>query len=205
MCGLPTIVPECQFWAITIESATRNGVISLGHYLGFFGVLALVAGSSLVFAIPVGGLIAALNTSGSSAWMIPAHGIAPERRLSSTRLMMASWGGSFVGVILSVISFIVAERWDELWYPDRVHDGQGILVTVISAPICGFLGSVLVAVGIRLFFCSSDRLWSAPFQYSGNRPTANKLVVSAIAASLLGCVFLCGFVVNWELLHPGPF
>ena len=91
-------------------------------------------------------------------------------------------------------------------YPSMARDGQGGLVIIFTAPVCGLLAAVLAVLGYRLFLCSSSvRLWSAPWQYSGSRKIANKAIASAVFFVLLGCLFFCGFLLNWVLMHPGPF
>ena len=172
-----------------------------------FVILAFgIAASSFVFALLPGGIFVALRLSGFINWKVPAHGARPEKALSPIRLMLMCWLGSFVGVILSFVSFFAADHWDYLRYPDRVRDGQGVLVVIFSAPVCGLLAGVLVVVGYRLCLCSpTERLWSAPWLYSGSKRIANMSVASAVPVALLGCVFLCGFLINWVLVHPGPF
>lgn len=172
-----------------------------------FVILAFgIAASSFLFALLPGGIFVALRLSGFINWKVPAHGARPAKALSAIRLMLMCWLGSFVGVILAFVSFFAADHWDSLRYPDRVRDGQGVLVVIFSAPICGLLASVLVVIGQRLCLCSStERLWSAPWLYSGSRHIANISMVSAVPVALLGCVLLCGFLINWVLVHPGPF
>lgn len=172
-----------------------------------FVILAFgIAASSFVFGLLPGGIFVTLRLSGIINWKVPAHGTWPEKALSSIRLMLMSWLGSFLGVILAIVSFFAADYWDYLRYPDRVRDGQGVLVLIFSVPVCGLLAGVLVVVGYRLCLCSpTERLWSAPWLYSGSKRIANMSVASAVPVALLGCVFLCGFLINWVLVHPGPF
>jgi len=170
------------------------------------GLVVILCSLGVPFALVSGGLFVALHLFGVISWKTPAHGIHPERGLSSVRLLLISWAGSFVGVILSFISLISADRWDYLCYPSRVRDGQGDFAIVFSAPASGILGGILAVVVYRVFLCSSlERLWSAPWLYSGNRPIANRAVVSATFAVVLGGLFLCAFLFNWILVHPGPW
>jgi hypothetical protein len=171
-----------------------------------FRTFGFVAVSSLAIALLPGGIFAALNSSGAINWKMPAHGERPEKSLSSIRLMLACWAGSFAGVILAIVSMFLALEWDIFVYPNRVRDGQGGFVIIFSGPLCGLLGSVLVIVGYRFFLCSSlERLWSAPWLYSGNRRIANMSFATAIFVVMWGCLFSFGFLTNWALVHPGPF
>jgi len=179
----------------------------LFHYSWLLlGTLAYGAAFSFVFALLPGGIFTALRLSGAINRKVPAHGAWPEMVLSSIRVILICWVGSFIGMILALPSMIFAAKWDSYWYPDRIHDGQEGLVIIFSVPACGLLAGVLAAVGTRLFLCSSSKdLWSASWLYSGNRRIANKCAASAVLAALLISVFLCGFLLNWLLMHPGPF
>ncbi|MGA7857403.1 MAG: hypothetical protein WCA11_05735 [Terracidiphilus sp.] len=174
------------------------------HPIDVIRILAVPAVLSLVIALLSGGIFAALQFKGFINWRVPAHGARPEKRMSSIWLLLSSWIGSIVGVILAVVSLILAEKWDYLLNPNVIHDGQEGLVVIISAPVCGLLGGFLAVVGCRLVLCSSSgRLWSAPWLYSGSRGMANMSVASAVLLALLGGLFLCGFLLNWFFVHPG--
>lgn len=161
---------------------------------------------AFAFALLPSSIFAALHLFGAINWKVPAHGTSPERELSSMRLILTSWVGSVVGIVFAFVSLIFASEWDQIRYPERVRDGQGALAVIFSGPASWLVGGVLSIVGYRLFLCSStERLWSAPWLYSGNRQIANRSVVSATFAVMLGSLFLCAFVLNWVLVHPGPW
>ena len=171
-------------------------------------VLELVLFALLSFALCLlpGGLFVMLHLYGAIRWTVPAHGTSPERGLSATRLMIISWVGSFVGVIFTFASFFSADKWDYIWYPHRVRDGQGGFALIFSGPVIAFLGSALSAAAYQLFLCvSTERLSAAPWLYSGNRRIANRNTVASLLAVLLCSLFLCAFLLNWVLVHPGPW
>ena len=178
--------------------------------LAFTGALLLLI---LIFAIlsfaicllPCG-LFVALHRWGALKWTVPAHGILPARGLSAARLMIITWVGSFVGVIFAFVSFFSADRWDYIRYPDRVRDGQAGFALIVSGLVIAFLGSALSAAAYRIFLCvSPERLSVAPWLYSGNQRIANRSTVASLLAVLLSGLFFCAFLLNWLLVHPGPW
>jgi hypothetical protein len=176
-------------------------------YIGAL-VLQLVIFAVMSFALCLlpSGLFVMLHLYGAIRWTVPAHGPSPERGLSATRLMMISWLGSFVGVTFAFVSFFSADKWDFIRYPDRVRDGQAGFALIFSGPVIAFLGSALSAAAYRLFLCvSTERLSTAPWLYSGNQRIANRSTVGSLLAVMLSSLFLCAFLLNWALVHPGPW
>lgn len=168
--------------------------------------LFIFAVMSFAFCLLPGGLFVVLYLCGAIKWTVPAHGISPDRGLSATRLMVISWVGSFVGVIFAFVSFFSANKWDFIRYPDRVRDGQAGFALIFSGPVIAFLGAALSAAAYRLFLCvSTERLSTAPWLYSGNQRIANRSAVASLLAVLLSSLFLCAFLLNWMLVHPGPW
>lgn len=180
--------------------------ISLAFIGLFLLELVIFAIVSFVFCLLPGGLLVVLHLWGVIKWIVPAHGNSPERVVSASRLMMISWVGSFVGVIFAFVSFFSADKWDFIRYPDRVRDGQAGLALIFSVPMIAFLGCALSAAAYRLFLCvSTERLSIAPWLYSGNQRIANRSAVASLIAVLLSTLFLCAFLLNWMLVHPGPW
>jgi hypothetical protein len=168
--------------------------------------LVIFAVISFTFCLVPGGLFVVLYLFGTIRWTVPAHGTSPEKRLSAIRLIMISWAGSFVGVIFAFVSFFSADKWDFIRYPDRVRDGQAGFALIFSGPVIAFLGSALSAAAYRLFLCAStERLSTAPWLYSGNQRIANRSAGASLLVVLLSSLFLCAFLLNWMLVHPGPW
>lgn len=168
--------------------------------------LMILASLSLALCILPGGILVVLHLFSAIRWTVPAHGTSPARGLSATRLMMIAWLGSFVGVIFAFVSFFSADKWDCIRYPDRVRDGQAGFALIFSGPVIAFLGSALSAAVYRLFLCAStERLSAAPWLYSGGQRIANRSTVTSLLAVLLVSLFLCAFLLNWALVHPGPW
>ena len=176
-------------------------------FIGLFIVqIVIFALMSFALCLLPGGLFIVLHLCGAIRWTVPAHENSDDKGLSSTRLMMISWVGSFVGVIFAFVSFFSADKWDCIRYPDRVRDGQAGFALIFSGPVIAFLGSVLSAAAYRLFLCAStERLSAAPWLYSGNQRIANRSTVASLVAVLLSSLFLCAFFFNWVLVHPGPW
>jgi hypothetical protein len=72
--------------------------------------------------------------------------------------------------------------------------------------LTGLLGSAITAFAYRLIFCvSTEELTIAPWLYSGNRRTANRVTVASVLLALLCGLFVCAFSLNCWLVHPGPW
>ena len=178
----------------------------MSQYVWILRTFAVFVLASLVFALPAGGLISALQKFGAINWSVTANGTSTEVRVSSIRLLLIGLAGSLIGVLLAFISMFPADHWDRVWYPDRVRDGQGGFCIIFSAPLLGILGSLLALALYRLCLCSPpSRLWSAPWLYSGYKRAQNVSIVIAVLSSSWACVFACGFFLNLVLMHPGPF
>jgi hypothetical protein len=178
--------------------------------LAFIAALLIEGAVLALISIPLcllpGGLLVVLHLCGTIRWTTPAHGSSPEVGLSSIRLMMISWLGSFIGVIFAFLSFLAADQWDYMRYPDHVRDGQTGFALIFSGPMCALLGVVLVAAACRLFLCvPTERLSAAPWMYSGNHRTANRSTVASLLAVQLSVLFICSFFLNWLLVHSGPW
>ncbi len=179
----------------------------------FFGLIAalfmecvLFAVVSSVFCLIPGGILVTLYFLKVIRWTVPAHGAEPEQYLSVSLLMKISWIGSFAGFVIAFASFFAADKWDFFTFPDRVRDGQAAFGLIFSGPLTGLLGSAITAFAYRLIFCvSTEELTIAPWLYSGNRRTANRVTVASVLLALLCGLFVCAFSLNCWLVHPGPW